>query len=608
MDGQLLRRLCHVLCRAPPSDVLLIATPYKEAPLLARASLGKESVKSATTVSPKTSHVNEQFSTEPPLPEHEFTAPKFPWSIGKVAVTASSDGDGTGDGDDGGPVPAKRGFIRLPWPIQAKLEVGAVDDPLEREADRVAEQVMRMPEPGADVRPAVSSAISGVQLKCSCGGSCDKCEGAKDQEQGRGSVQMKPLTTGASGHALTGFIAPPATHNVLAAPGQPLDVATQSFMEARFGVDFAHVRIHTGSDAAESAKAMGARAYTVGRHVVFADGEYKPASKRGRMLLTHELAHVVQQDRSGILGIVRRREVDDRSCANLTDIEPDVDNEVNHQIGQARTAATAASGSIDIQVLATKVFEQLGQGIISPIEHFVEDLPPAKRNRPPGNLAGTKYQGAPFASPLVSFGFVAASANVHGLCIGADKLGHFFDLGWRYWKASTQGATPDQIERLGRGSEMTIAGLGATGVYSNADLEANRAGSQFYKDLTSNPSGFIFAIKNYISDKWNEQANPSFYESGLGKTVWSNLLTGSWQGTRTTSAPASSANIQLDLTAAASGVSGTYEWPTGNAKPNKGKITAGQITQVTTTVKGDDFLATPLRRSPPTGKRRQDRV
>ena len=115
--------------------------------MLARASLGKESAKSAATISPKPSHVTQQFSTEPPLPEHEFTTPKFPWSIGKVAVTTPGDGDGTGAGDDGRPALASRGFTRLPWPIQAKLEVGAVDDPLEREADRVAEQVIRMPEP-----------------------------------------------------------------------------------------------------------------------------------------------------------------------------------------------------------------------------------------------------------------------------------------------------------------------------------------------------------------------------------------------------------------------------------------------------------------------------
>ena len=154
--------------------------------MLARASLGKEySIKSATKISSKPARANEQFSTEPQHPEHEFTAPKFSWSIGNVSVTAPKDGDGTGSSHDGGPAPATRRFARPPWPIQAKLEVGAVDDPLEREADRVAEQVMRMPEPSAPVdstardssarleRPTTSLR---VQRKCSCGGSCDKCK------------------------------------------------------------------------------------------------------------------------------------------------------------------------------------------------------------------------------------------------------------------------------------------------------------------------------------------------------------------------------------------------------------------------------------------------
>jgi len=77
-------------------------------------------------------------------------------------------------------------IVLPPWPIQAKLKVGAVDDPLEREADRVAEQVMRMPAaglhnstmtPGAegvqDDYPTLSDHPREVQRKCSCGGSCD---------------------------------------------------------------------------------------------------------------------------------------------------------------------------------------------------------------------------------------------------------------------------------------------------------------------------------------------------------------------------------------------------------------------------------------------------
>ena len=90
--------------------------------------------------------------------------------------------------------------------------------------------------------------------------------------------------------------APPIVHDVLNSAGRPLDAATRQFMEPRFGHDFSNVRIHTGSQAAESARAVNALAYTVGHNVVFGSGQYAPATQAGRQLLAHELAHAVQQE------------------------------------------------------------------------------------------------------------------------------------------------------------------------------------------------------------------------------------------------------------------------------------------------------------------------
>ena len=475
--------------------------------------------------------------------------------------------------------------------LQAKLTVNQPGDIYEQEADRVADAVMRMPEPGAVASPALSGAVPGVQRACSCGATCAKCQGGQsDDEHGR--VQMKPAGTGGSTLTSAPSIAPPIVHEVLRSPGQPLDRVTRNFTEPRFGADFAHVRVHTGPDAAESAREIGARAYTVGGHIVFGEGEYAPASDAGRGLLTHELAHVVQQGGGRTNGIVQRREVDDRSCAGLTDIKSDVNTEVNNEIGAARAyvAAHSPPGSpIDVKALAEKVHKLLGENAISPIEDFVEALPASKRNSPAADLAGTKYAGT-FLSPFGHYA-VASSANVNNVCIGADKLGHFFDVGFLYWAASGLGATTTDIESIGRGLEMTGQGLTISGVYSNADLEANRKGFQFYKDLEANPSALTFAIENYITDQWNEQINPSFYASkfqGLvefAAVVWSNLLTGQWRGPISHPGPSTDV-IQVDLTAATSGVTGTYEWPAGDAHPNKGKITGGTITQVTTTVSG----------------------
>ena len=83
--------------------------------------------------------------------------------------------------------------------------------------------------------------------------------------------------------------------SVLRAPGQPLDRATRTLMESRFGHDFGRVRVHADAQASDSARDIHARAYTVGEHIVFGAGQYAPTADDGRRLLAHELAHVVQQ-------------------------------------------------------------------------------------------------------------------------------------------------------------------------------------------------------------------------------------------------------------------------------------------------------------------------
>ncbi|QXE33815.1 DUF4157 domain-containing protein [Streptomyces sp. GMY02] len=80
--------------------------------------------------------------------------------------------------------------------------------------------------------------------------------------------------------------------------GQALDTETRTDMEARLGSDFSDVRVHTGDAAHQSAKSVGAHAYTVGNNVVFQRDAYDPSSHSGRTTLAHELTHVIQQ-RSG---------------------------------------------------------------------------------------------------------------------------------------------------------------------------------------------------------------------------------------------------------------------------------------------------------------------
>ena len=92
---------------------------------------------------------------------------------------------------------------------------------------------------------------------------------------------------------------PPGVRSVLNSAGQALDPATRGLMALRFGRDFGDVRVHTDAEAARSARALDARAYAVGRDVVFSEAAYAPDRREGSELLAHELAHVVQQARGG---------------------------------------------------------------------------------------------------------------------------------------------------------------------------------------------------------------------------------------------------------------------------------------------------------------------
>ena len=99
--------------------------------------------------------------------------------------------------------------------------------------------------------------------------------------------------------------------------GRPLDEPTRRYFERRFGRDFSDVRVHTGPQAAEKARAVGAVAFTVGSNIAFDEGQYDPAGERGRNLLAHELAHVVQQ--SGGAGVTRAAPADHKSAEAQAD-------------------------------------------------------------------------------------------------------------------------------------------------------------------------------------------------------------------------------------------------------------------------------------------------
>ena len=189
--------------------------------------------------------------------------------------------------------------------LQTKLEVNTPGDIFELEAECVAEQVMRMPETGSAMSSPVSRAAPGMQRKCSCEGSCDKCK-AEQSEKELGRPQIKLARVSGSGQAFASSIAPPIVHEVLRSPGQPLDTATRAYFEPRFGHDFSRVRVHSGAAAEQSARDVNAHAYTAGHNIVFAAGRFAPQTHEGRRLIAHELSHVVQQEGAQHLEILQR--------------------------------------------------------------------------------------------------------------------------------------------------------------------------------------------------------------------------------------------------------------------------------------------------------------
>jgi len=154
--------------------------------------------------------------------------------------------------------------VLRPPAMQPELCSGVPNNAWEQEADRVAEHVMRMPEP---VDQRSSETEEEVEFM---------------QGQAHEDISSTP-----------GVTAPDFEH--LKGDGQPLASETRAYFEPRFGVDFGDVSIHADDRAAAVAQAIQAKAFTFGHRIVFDQEQYAPNSEMGKHLLAHELTHVLQQ-------------------------------------------------------------------------------------------------------------------------------------------------------------------------------------------------------------------------------------------------------------------------------------------------------------------------
>jgi len=167
--------------------------------------------------------------------------------------------------------------------LMPALRLGAVDDPAEREADRIADAVMAgRPPPPAHAAPALRRA----------------CATCADEDA---PVRRRAAGAGVAPAAAASAV-PAAAIAATVGGGAPLPAGERAFFEPRLGRDLSGVRVHTGGAAARGAAAIDALAYTVGHDVVFGAGQWRPGDAGGRRLLAHELAHVAQ----GGAAVVRR--------------------------------------------------------------------------------------------------------------------------------------------------------------------------------------------------------------------------------------------------------------------------------------------------------------
>ncbi|HEY9238567.1 MAG TPA: DUF4157 domain-containing protein [Burkholderiaceae bacterium] len=180
--------------------------------------------------------------------------------------------------------------------LQRKLAIGASNDPLEVEADRVADHVM-----------------------------------AGSITRGAGLPRPRIGRSGGCGEAAE-MVVPGSVDGVLAASGEPMQAELRRDMESRFGHDFSAVRLHTGEAAARSARDVAASAYTAGHHIVLGSDVPPLQASSGRRLLAHELTHVVQQSAHKAI----------RRCVNPARNDPIYDRFAGSIRNQAEYKALAA--------------------------------------------------------------------------------------------------------------------------------------------------------------------------------------------------------------------------------------------------------------------------
>jgi phage-related protein len=332
-----------------------------------------------------------------------------------------------------------------------------------------------------------------AQRQCACSGGCDKCRAGEALNLSRSIQTQSAAPPGIAGPETGDRSVIPST-----SAGVPLDERTRRSLEPRFGADFSGVRVHTDTQAAESAGALGARAYTTGRNIYFASGEYAPSTAEGQHLLAHELTHTLQQPETAPspAGL---------SLAELNVSQPDDPLEV-----EAEAAATTVQLGQSVTVQGRSTAPSAQRGLIewaeskawSLLEEYAPELVPIIRRGPEGVFEWIKEQ----ISSAFEAMFNTLMARVRAVSgVGKWLQAHFGPLLTWMQEAAAKIARNDcspireAAEKIEKVAESII-----TPIVEKLQSIAKTVGD-FFSDLWARFGAPVWEwIKKYAGQQWDQ--------------------------------------------------------------------------------------------------------
>jgi hypothetical protein len=386
------------------------------------------------------------------------------WSFGEIPVL-----------EPGGAPPPPQ--VRL----QRKLAVGSVDDPLEREADAVADAVVRMP----DSALAVSAAPPQVSRKCA------ECEEEKEKKK---KLQMEPAVA-----SLAGAVgeAPAIVRDVLRSPGQPLEASARAFLEPRFGYDFSDVRVHDDARTGSSARALGAHAYAAGSHIAFAPGQYRPRSIEGRELIAHELAHTIQQTAGAP---IVRRQPDPAQASEQSDLDK--------ALGASDWAKAAEILNGYNMAAMGKVLEKLHRGVVASIYAGAIENRKVGPDSAVAKATRAVYLDINYENELKRNDWSAAAKYLNGFNRD-DILKRLQKLDVAKWQAIHDGA----VSNPEVGDKSQVAEVARMLITQQKNARA--------------PEGDVLGVADAVPHQGDPQTDPNYIEmttKGIGIPIWGGPL------------------------------------------------------------------------------------